>query len=716
MKQRIHSIHILRFAALMLCACLLLGTVQPTYAASVQDFKDISTSAWYYDAVNYVVSKGLFNGKTGTSFAPQDTMTRGMFAAVLGRYAGVDPDAWCAGKITGSLVNLRSGPGTDYSAVTSLSRGTGVTIIGKSGEWYKVKYGSRSGYVHGDYMEPVYHCFSDVKYNMYYAGYIIWGYEKGIINGVSDTKFLPEEDITREEICKLLAGYADSAGITLKSSEETVTFTDQNKIQSWAKDAVSAMQKAGVITGEKTSSGYRFRPRSEATRAETAAIFQRFASAGTGSDSGSGSGSGTGTGDSVSSDAATLLSSKIACKAETVRVGILVNTQSYKRAVQTVTLENTNGSQFEYGTFSSDRSFSRVGSVQTSRLTITTNGTTFTVKDASGSVVYTTSSNLAIHPVSSGTAVTKVNSGYRYFGDFELRQAYNASGYISVISYVNIEDYVRSVLPYEYSTSWPSETLKAAAVATRSYVMSSDWSVYSKYGFDVMNDTSAQCYMGRGKSYSESYFSATDTATTATKGLYLTYSSNGTNRICTTFYSACDGGATEDAAHIWGTSYSYLVGKVDPYEQAAASQATNYEYTITLSRTSSTMSALAQKVGLGSTSIARDGIKIQTYPTTGNVKSITITGTNGKMATINQSTSFDRWDFLSALGFTAYSYRYSVTYNATADTFTITRHGWGHNVGMSQWGAYAMGRYYNKTYQEILGFYYTGTHLQYGVY
>ena len=37
-----------------------------------------------------------------------------------------------------------------------------------------------------------------------------------------------------------------------------------------------------------------------------------------------------------------------------------------------------------------------------------------------------------------------------------------------------------------------------------------------------------------------------------------------------------------------------------------------------------------------------------------------------------------------------------------------------HRVGLSQWGAFAMGKYYNKTYQDILGFYYTGTHLQYG--
>lgn len=706
--------------ALVLCLCLGAGLASPVSAATVSQFSDVKSTAWYYDAVSYVVTKGLFNGTSSTTFSPSGTMTRGMFVTVLGRYAGVDPSAWCAGSITGSSVNMRSGAGTSYAAVTTLSQGATVTITGESGNWYKVKYGGKAGYVSKDYMKPAYHRFADVDYGAYYAGYVIWGYEKGIVNGMSSTAFAPGSNVTREQICKLLAGYASYADITLRTDTAAVTFTDKSSISSWAASGVDAMQRAGVINGEKDGSGYRFRPQSSATRAEAAAIFQRFASAGTGSGGSGGSGGNSG-GDSGSSSGttadtpATFLSEKIACKAQTIRVGILANTQSYKYAVQTVTFENMSGGTFQYGTFSSGRTFSKAGDIASSKLTITSNGSTFTVKNASGSVVYTTNANLAIHPTGSD-AVTRVNGSYRYHGDFELRQAYGASGYISVISYVDIEDYVRGVLPYEYSNSWPGETLKAGAVSVRSFAMASDWTAYSKYGFDIMGNSSAQNYRGRGISYSENYFSATDAAVRATAGVYLTYSSGGTNRICTTYYSSSDGGATEDAAHIWGTSCSYLIGKVDPYEQAASKLASNYEYSITLPRTGSTLNSLAQKAGLGSTSIAKNGIKVQTYPVTGNVKSLVLTGTNGRTVTISQSTSFGRWDFLSVVGFTAYSYRYDVSYNATADTYTITRHGWGHNVGLSQWGAYAMGKYYSKTYQDILGFYFTGTHLQYGAY
>ena len=707
---------------------IIAALAMPSSAVSVSDFRDVSSGAWYYGAVDYVTQRGLFNGTSSTTFDPRGTMTRGMFVTVLGRYAGVDPSAWCQGKITGSGVNVRSGPGTSYSVLTSLSKNASVTLTGESGNWYRIKTGSVTGYVSKDYCTPKYHRFADVDYGSYYAGYVIWGYEKGIVDGMSSTSFAPGSNVTREQICKLLYGYAKYAGITLKDSGASVTFTDQSSISSWASAGVAAMQRAGVVIGETSGSGYRFRPKDSASRAEAATIFQRFAGAGTGGTSSTASPTPTSaptsaptptptSGTSQSITPATFLSEGIGVKSRTVRVGILVNTQSYKYAVKSVKLENLTGSGFQYGSFASDRSFRSSGEIGASTITVTTNGSTFTVKDSGGNILLTSSSNLAIRPVSGGTAVTRVNGEYRYRGAFELRQAYGSSGYISVVNYVEIEDYVKGVVPYEFGNSWPTETLKAAAVCVRTYVMASDWSTYSSYGFDIMGNASAQTYRGRAITYSESYFSATDAAADATAGVYLTYKSGGTNRLCTTFYFACDGGATEDYAHIWGGSgYSYLIGKVDPYEAAAASQASNYTYSITNSRKGSVMTNLASKVGLGNTTIAQNGIKVETYPATGNVKSITITGTNGKTVTISQSSAFSRWDFLSAFGFTAYSYRFTVTYNASADTFTCKRLGWGHNIGLSQWGAYAMARYYGRNYQDILGFYYSGTHLQHGVY
>jgi stage II sporulation protein D len=647
-----------------------------------------------------------------------------MFITVLGRYAGVDASAWCVGTVTGTGVNIRSGPATSYSVLGTVSKGTSLTITGKSGSWYQVKYGSQTGYISGDYFSPKYHEFTDIDYGDYYAGYAIWAYEKSIVNGMGTSSlFAPQTYITREQICKILNGYVTYAGLTLAENGTSVTFTDQSSISSWAKEGVAAMQKAGIVQGEKSGTGYIFRPASYATRAEAAIMFQRLAKSASGgtttvtptatpqptaTPSGGTSSGGTGTTDTP----ATFTSGTVSIKAQTIRVGLYVSTRSYQTAVSTVTLKNTNGSSFEYGTYDSSRQFHASGTISSASLTITTNGSVFTVKDSGGNTVYTGSGNLALHPVSSSKAITCVNGQYRYYGDFELRQAYNKTGYITVINCVDIEDYVKGVIPYEYGNWWPSETLKAAAITARNFVMTADWSAYSTYGFDVMGDNGSQTYRGRAISYSESYFTTTDAAVDATKGVYLTY--NGT--LCQTYYFSSDGGATEDSAHVWGGSYAYLKGKVDPYEAAAASEISSYTKTVTFSRTSSAMQTLASNAGLGNTNIAKDGIKVEVYSATGNVKSITLTGENGRTVTINQSSSYTRWNLLKDFGITAYSYRYTITYDATKDTFTCTRYGWGHQVGLSQWGAYAMAKYYNKTYQDILGFYYDGTHLQYGAY
>ena len=268
-----------RLDIFLLTAVLALGLVTPAWAVSVSDFTDVSSGSWYYGAVSYVVDRGLFNGVSATEFRPGGTMTRGMFLTVLGRFAGVDPDAWRAGTVNASGVNMRSGPSTDSSVLATLDRGAAVTITGKTNGWYKVLRNDVTGYISAEYVTPSYHRFEDVDYGAYYAGYVIWGYEKGIVNGTSDTRFSPNSNVTREQICKLLHGYAKAAGKTLAQNTEAVTFADQSSISSWAAEGVAALQRAGVIQGEQKDGVWTFRPGSNAKRSEAAAIFQRFASA-----------------------------------------------------------------------------------------------------------------------------------------------------------------------------------------------------------------------------------------------------------------------------------------------------------------------------------------------------------------------------------------------------------------------------------------------------
>ncbi len=718
--HRIRRATVYALLAFFLAAVLLV----PARAASVGDFTDVSRGDWYYDAVDYVTAEGLFLGTGDTTFSPGGGMTRGMFVTVLGRFAGVDAEDWCAGVVTGSSVNMRTGPGTGYTVITSLKKNASVTILGWRDGWYQIRYGSQTGFISGDYLSPAYHTFSDVAFSDYYAGYVIWGYEIGIVNGRDADTFAPNDSITREEICSLFSRYVGYAGIELKESGSTASFTDEGDISAWAKADVTLMQAAGIVLGEPDEGGYRFRPWDHATRAEVAVMFQRLSEEDTSPDvtpeptaapapAETPVPTATPAPGEIEDTPAVILDSAVSVPSDTIRVGIYMSTKSLSSSVKSVNLYNVHGYTFEYGVFDSERDFLSYGTIDDDEIDITTDGTTFTVKNSAGETVYTTGGNLAIHAVSSGKALTEVNSWRRYYGDFELRQAYNRSGYITLINYVNIEDYVKGVIPYEYSPSWPAETLKAAAVTARSYAVTAQWSTYRSYGFDITN--TSQVYRGRyDGSYSESYFAATDSAVDATAGLYLTYNSGSGREICTTYYFSSSGGATEDSAHIWGGDISYLQGKIDPYEAKAASLASNYTYSITLSRTGSTLAALSKELGLST--IAKDGIQLDTYDDTGNVRRVHITDVNGKTVTIHRDTSYTRWDFLSAFGFTCYSYRYQVTYNAENDTFTCTRWGWGHNVGLSQWGAYAMAKYYDKDYQDILGFYYDGTSLQYGDY
>ncbi len=626
-------------AALLVLAVLAAFAGTAAFAAG---FTDVPSSAWYYSAVNFVTSKGLFNGTSTTQFSPGQAMTRSMFITVLGRYANIDADAWCAGMITGSDVNLRSGPGTGYDAIATLDAGDVVTLLGRSGSWYQVRSGSRTGYVSGDYVSARYHGFSDVSYGSYYTGYAIWAYENGIVTGDgSSSVFSPNGVVTRQQVCTFLGRFASVMGVRLSQNTAAVTFKDESSISSWARESVAAMQRAGVVEGDEKGN---FNPGSSATRAQAAAMLQRFDIACGGfkppvtptpkptqtpaptrtpapTPTPGGSGGATTPAPGFPEDTpATLIGGTVRPRFTVVRVGLQVSTSRFHNAVQQVKLYNTNGSGFSYGSMGpQDRRFYSTGTINDRTITVTTNGNAFTVTNSRGETVCTVSgAAIALRPIGANKGLTKVNDNYSYFGDFELRQVNDGGNKINVINFVDIEDYVKGVLPYEFSASWPAETLKAAAVASRSFIMKTDLA-YTSYGMDIVADDGGQLYLGR-RTYSDSYFSASDAAVDATRNMYLTYNGD----ICLCSFSACDGGQTRSAREVFGTSYPYLAAKADPYEAAAK-------------------------------------------------KDVAAAGIN-----------YESWVAAS------------------------------HRVGLSQWGAFAMGKYYSKTYQDILGFYYTGTHLQYG--
>lgn len=279
--------------------------------------------------------------------------------------------------------------------------------------------------------------------------------------------------------------------------------------------------------------------------------------------------------------------------------------------------------------------------------------------------------SLAVAPVaSSGKAVTWCK-GVQYYGDFQYTRL--TSGALTVVNFVDLEDYVKGVIPNEMSSSWPLEALKAQAVCARTYV-AANLNKYRTYGFDMTDDTSCQVYRGLSGANE-----TTDRAVDETAGLFVRYQ----GKLCSVVYFAADGGATEDSENVWSdTVIPYLRGVKDPYEADIDFYCKSWSVTVPKSQT-------------GDISLTNTPI--------GNVMSVTA---NGQTYTKDNVRTF-----LKNVGAQYTSRHFTVTFNAADNTYTINGGGYGHNLGMSQWGAYSMAKVHNMTCYEIISFYFTGAYI-----
>ncbi len=327
--------------------------------------------------------------------------------------------------------------------------------------------------------------------------------------------------------------------------------------------------------------------------------------------------------------------------------------------------------------------------------------------------------------------------GYKYYGGFRYERI--NGGDLTVVNMVDLEDYISCVITWEMSASWPVEALKAQACCARTYALR-NLNKHSTYHFDLCSETDCQAYHGTSQVTANS-----SAAAAATEGECIWY--NG-SLIEATYFSS-DGGATENSENVWTNTVPYLRGVVDPYEASVASEITNYNWTVRY-----TAGELADKLrakGYSCASIA--SFQVSQLTPTGNVKSVKVVDTAGKSWTIPGAT------LRSILGTSVLrSIRFSITstggtggsvslaggstasslsglYAISGDgsvsqlpdlpyvitssgvsamttagggsTYTLSGTGWGHSVGMSQYGAKAMAKQ-GYTYDEILEFYYTG--------
>ena len=221
--------------ATCLAGTMLLGSVTTSaLAVDVNQLVDVEKSDWFYPYVEYVAGKDYMKGISSTQFAPMMEMNRAMFVTVLYR----------------------------------LDNPKGVS--------------SQSNFV-------------DVPSDTWYTQAVNWAAANKIVNGIGNDKFAPDDSITREQICTIVARYveyrAKKDNKTYKTTEKEKTFPDADQIGEYAKEAVKKCQMWGLIEGDEK--GY-MNPLNTATRAEVATIVQRLDKMLAGGQSSGGSGGGGG--------------------------------------------------------------------------------------------------------------------------------------------------------------------------------------------------------------------------------------------------------------------------------------------------------------------------------------------------------------------------------------------------------------------------------------
>jgi len=237
-------------------------------------FVDVSENNWFYSAVMYTFETGILRGTSDTHFSPQATTTRGMFVTILARMAGVRAEDWAfPGEVTGSLVNIRSGPGVNHGTIAQIPRGSTVNIIGRSGDWYRIFHNGRSAYISRPLVEAQQGTFSDVRPGAFYASYAEWANARGITTGTGGGRFSPGRTMTRQEMATLLYRYITVENISLQQNSAIPPFTDLNTVADWARPAVTALQRAGIIQGMP---GGGFSPLGYSNRASVASMIMNF--------------------------------------------------------------------------------------------------------------------------------------------------------------------------------------------------------------------------------------------------------------------------------------------------------------------------------------------------------------------------------------------------------------------------------------------------------
>lgn len=332
----------------------------------------------------------------------------------------------------------------------------------------------------------------------------------------------------------------------------------------------------------------------------------------------------------------------------------------------------------------------------------------------------------------------------KYRGTIDIHIT-NGNAGLTVVNTLPIEQYLYGVIAKEISPNWPIEAIKAQAVAARTYALY-NMNKHQRDGYDVCATTDCQVYGGK-----DSEAPAGIKAVDATSGQVILYKGN----PIAAFFHSSSGGYTENSENVWGTYLPYLRGVVD-YDQKSPQY--SWEKQLTPIELEEAISRSGYNIGkikaIGVSPFTIQPMKIKDRGVSGRVKVIEVIGTTGsieltgeklrKILSLN-STLFDirlmvpvqksiEFQIADSVGNQS-SKKVEINLPPTNEkgyvtdkedlrrisgnpneTIVITGFGWGHGIGLSQWGAKAMaekGPQGDATYfKEILKHYYQGVEIK----
>ena len=383
------------------------------------------------------------------------------------------------------------------------------------------------------------------------------------------------------------------------------------------------------------------------------------------------------------------------------------------------------------------------------------------------------SGRLAVQPDVTGVGETRTwFSGYKYRGGFQYHR--RSGGNLTVVNVLPLEDYVNGVVCYEMGREWPLEALKAQALCARTYVIK-NLGKHDSYGFDICPSASCQAYHGMGKGTGDGPSEVSMRAVDETAGMVIRYNGKLTETAYSSSFGGASEDANYIWGTNTETEHPYLRGVVDPYEADANSINSRSSWTVSYTASELTKKLQSNGLGTGtsvdhlaltysdkgnvvqavvywtngqSNTISASNIRSRfgvnsirftvngatpggtdPFPQTPASPDIFVNGT-GKLDTLDGKYVISGTGSVSVLDGTAYAISGtgsisevggggtvsavptgSGTVTVSGSTYVFSGGGWGHQVGMSQFGAYAMANR-GFQYDEILKFYFPGIQIE----